>query len=151
MFEIKFKRIKFGFADMMFYMFIALVTLICSFFVHYAVTFPPSDEIVDEHYKGNRILVKEYKREKIKEADTTKYAYILKSYPRPKEYKLKVIKINDWSINVKFENNEIYRASVNDPHKYKKGQTITATKVYYPKKITTIKGEEKTEWVRLNQ
>jgi len=151
MFEIKFKRIKLGFTDMLFFMGIALFILLCSVFVHSIVTSPPSDEIVDEHYKGNRILVKEYKREKIKEAGTTKYAYILKSYPRPKEYKLKVIKINDWSIDVKFENNETYRASVNDPYKYKKGQTITATKVYYPKKITTIKGEENTVWVRLNQ
>jgi 16S rRNA C1402 (ribose-2'-O) methylase RsmI len=104
------------------------------------VTVTKNDVILNDNYRGTKILVKHYKpfnRDSI---------YL--AYPKPVTNVMKITEVKDRQhLVVKFDNGERWRVSVTNAEGYKVGQSIKSIKEYYPKENSIIVGQEHTRWL----
>jgi len=137
--KVKYKELPFKFIDLL-----PLIIILAAFsvliYVIALVTVTKNDVILNDNYRGTKILVKHYKpfnRDSI---------YL--AYPKPVTNVMKITEVKDRKhLVVKFDNGERWRVRVTNADGYKVGQTIKSIKEYYPKEKSIIVGQEHTRWL----
>lgn len=95
------------------------------------------DVVLNNNYRGTKILVKHYK------AFNKDSVYL--AYSKPKTHRLKINEIiNSRYIIATVDNTERWKFKMSTTRNLKLGQTITATRKFYPIDITKIENEDIT-------
>lgn len=137
--KLKYKELPFKFKD------VIAASLFCSvllvfIYVVLALAFTNDDVIINDNYKGTKILVKHYK------AFNKDSVYL--AYPKPVTNIIKITEVKDRQhLVVKYDNGESWRVRVTNTDGYKVGQSIKSIKEFYPKEKSTIVGQEHTRWL----
>lgn len=120
---------------------LAFIPVFLLMFLAIFVLATKDDVIVNEHYQGNKILVKHYR---LLDIDS-----VYKVYPGPLAREFKILKIQDnQTLIVKLDNNEVWKILISDTKQYKEGQTIIAIEKWYPHREVKVAGEKTTIWCK---
>lgn len=136
--KVRYRELPFRFIDIVpFFFLIGTVALVV--YVIGASILTKNDVVINENYKGKKILVKRYK---LYNTDSTYLAF-----PKPINHTATIEKIESHRhMTIKFENGETWRVKINNTKEYKVKQNLKVIHTYYPKEKTDIVGERWTRW-----
>lgn len=131
--KLKYKRIPIRFIEIL-PLAVILFSLGLVVYVIAAEVSTKDDVILNDNYRGTKILVKHYK------AFNKDSVYL--AYSKPKTHRLKINEIiNSKYIIATVDNTERWKVKMSTTRDLKLGQTITATRKFYPKDITEIEND----------